>query len=100
MPLRAGFPAFQVGVGILRFLAAIRLAWAAFSLPGSRIRTVGVLGAVAVLGAGFNGASFPDFNADFRSMIMASLFAIVLLCFSWTLFRVSSAAPQSPPSPS
>ena len=47
-----GFPAFQVGVGILLFLAAIRLAWAAFSLPGSRIRTVGVLGAVAVLGRG------------------------------------------------
>ena len=96
MPLRAGFPAFQVGVGILLFLAAIRLAWAAFSLPGSRIRTVGVLGAVAVLGTEFNGASFLDFS----SMIMASLFAIVLLCFSWALFRVSSAAPQSPPSPS
>ena len=100
MPLRAGFAAFQVGVGILLFLAAIRLAWAAFSLPGSRNRTVGVLGAVAVLGAGFNGASFLDFNEDFSSMIMASLFAIVLLCFSWALFRVSSAAPQSPPSPS
>jgi hypothetical protein len=73
---------------------------AAFSPPGSRLRKVGVLGAVAVLGAGFNGASFLDFNEDFSSMIMVSLFAIALLCLSWRLVRVSSAAPQSPPSPS
>lgn len=95
-----GFLAFHVGLGLLLFLASLRLAAAVFGVPGSGVRTVGVLGAVSVLAAGINGASFLNFNEDFSSMIMASLFAVAVFCFSWVLFRVSSEAHQPLPSPS
>jgi hypothetical protein len=40
-----------------------------------------VLGFLFIVGAGFKGASFLDFNEDFSSMIMATLFAAALLCY-------------------
>lgn len=44
---------------------------------GDRIaRGTAVLAAAAIVGAGFNGASFLDFNRDYSSMIMAALFAV------------------------
>lgn len=36
------------------------------------------IGAAAIIGAAFNGASFLDFNQDYSSMIMAGLFAVAL----------------------
>lgn len=95
-----GFLAFHVGLGILIFITSLRLAVAVFQVPQARVRTVGVLGAVSVLAAGFNGASFLSFNENFSSMIMASLFAVAVFCFSWVLFRVSAPVGQPLPSPS
>ena len=40
-----------------------------------------VLGALAILGAGFNGASFVDYGHNFSSMIMAGLWALALACY-------------------
>jgi hypothetical protein len=40
-----------------------------------------VLGALAILGAGFNGASFVDYGQNFSSMIMAGLWALALACY-------------------
>ncbi len=39
-----------------------------------------VLGLVGVVFAGFNGASFLDFNYDFSSMLMSTGFALTLVC--------------------
>jgi hypothetical protein len=62
----------------LAALAAIALTWR----QGSRLATMtSVLGALAVLGAGFNGASFLDYGHDFSSMIMAGLWALALACY-------------------
>lgn len=40
-----------------------------------------VAGALAVIGAGFNGASFLDYGHAFSSMIMAGLWALALACY-------------------
>ena len=40
-----------------------------------------VLGALAIVGAGFNGASFLDYGHAFSSMIMAGLWALALACY-------------------
>ena len=62
----------------LAALAAVILTWR----QGSRLATVtSVLGALAIVGAGFNGASFLDYGHDFSSLIMAGLWALALACY-------------------
>jgi hypothetical protein len=63
---------------VLAALVAIALTWG----RGSRAATAtSVLGALAILGAGFNGASFVDYGHNFSSMIMAGLWALALACY-------------------
>lgn len=53
----------------------------------SRAATVtSVLGALAIVGAGFNGMSFLNYGHDFSSMIMAGLWALALACYLTGLF--------------
>jgi nitric oxide reductase large subunit len=40
-----------------------------------------VIGAIAMLGAGFNGGSYLNYHEDFSSMIMASFFAIAVIAY-------------------
>jgi len=70
-------------------------------------RTLAVLGALAIIGAGFNGASFVNYGHAFSSMIMAGLWALALACYiagtalafrapmqrSFRLSQVETAAP-------
>lgn len=44
------------------------------------------VGAVAILGAGFNGGSFLNYGEDFSSMIMAGFFAIALGAYAAALY--------------
>jgi hypothetical protein len=44
------------------------------------------LGALAITGAAFNGASFLDYGQAFSSMIMAGLWALALGCYLTGLF--------------
>jgi hypothetical protein len=59
-------------------LAAIALAWRGGGTAG---RATAVTGALAVVGAGFNGASFVNYGHAFSSMIMAGLWALALACY-------------------
>jgi len=62
----------------LAALATIAVTWR----RGGRAATaMSVLGALAILGAGFNGASFVDYGHNFSSMIMAGLWALALACY-------------------
>jgi hypothetical protein len=62
----------------LAALATIAVTWR----QGSRTATgTSVLGALAIVGAGFNGASFLDYGHDFSSMIMAGLWGLALACY-------------------
>ncbi len=90
--------AAHAGLGLLIFLAALRLVLAAFRAPGQGLRAISVLGLLAVLAAGFNGASFLSYHHDLSSMIMAASFAVAVFCFSWVVFRAISRAPRAAPS--
>ena len=66
-------------------LALVLAAFASIALTrrqGGRMAVaLSVLGALAILGAGFNGASFLNYGHDFSSMIMAGLWALALACY-------------------
>ena len=59
-------------------LAAVALSWRQGSTAG---RAAAVVGALAVIGAGFNGVSFVDYGHAFSSIIMAGLWALALTCY-------------------
>ena len=68
---------------VLAAFAAIALTWR----QGSRVTTaLSVLGALAIVGAGFNGVSFLNYGHDFSSMIMAGLCALALACYLTGMF--------------
>ena len=46
-------------------------------------------GALAIVGATFNGVSFLNYGHDFSSMIMAGLWALALACYLTGLFRTA-----------
>jgi len=47
-----------------------------------------VIGAIAILGAGFNGGSYLNYHEDFSSMIMASFFAIAVTSYAIGLWAL------------
>ena len=59
-------------------LAAVAVAWRRGSTAGT---AAALVGALAVIGAGFNGTSFLDYGHAFSSMIMAGLWALALVCY-------------------
>ena len=59
-------------------LAAIPLTWRHGGRSG---QVVSVLGALAIIGAGFNGASFLNYGKSFSSLIMAGLWALAAACY-------------------
>ncbi len=68
-----------LGMALAAFaLAAVVLAWRRSGAAG---RAASVAGALAVIGAGFNGASFLNYGHDFSSLIMAGLWALALACY-------------------
>ncbi len=73
----AAHAAFGVALVVVA-LAAIALTWRAGDLAS---RTLAILGALAIIGAGFNGVSFVTYGKAFSSMIMAGLWALALACY-------------------
>lgn len=66
-----------------------------------------IVGALAIIGAGFNGASFLIYDHDLSSMLMAGLWALALLCYLLCLLarravsvaEVPAAGAWAPPRP-
>lgn len=92
----AAHAAFGVAL-VVAALAAIALTWRTGRRAG---RTVAVLGALAIIGAGFNGVSFLTYGKAFSSMIMAGLWALALACYLTGAVlagrpRPAAATPQS-----
>jgi hypothetical protein len=73
----AAHATFGMALVVAAFFA-IALTWRKRYRGG---RTLAVLGALAILGAGFNGASFLTYGKAFSSMIMAGLWALALACY-------------------
>ena len=87
--------AFHAGLGLLLVLGSLWLA--VLAIRGRRAGFVwaAVLGALFILGAGFNGASFLNYNEDANSYVMALLFAAAVLCYI-VLLALPSTERQAP----
>jgi len=87
---------FHAGLGLLLVLGSLWLA--VLAIRGRRAGFVwaAVLGALFILGAGFNGASFLNYNKDANSYVMALLFAAAVLCYIVILALPRSTERQAP----
>jgi len=88
--------AFHAGLGLLLVVGSLWLA--VLAIRGRRAGYVwaAVLGALFILGAGFNGASFLNYNHDANSYVMALLFAAAVLCYSVILALPGTTERQAP----
>jgi len=79
-----GLPGLVVhtGWGLVLVVGGLALAVRARKARRRGVTVAAVLGFLFMLGAGFNGASFLDFHEDASSMIMATLFALAVLCYA------------------
>jgi hypothetical protein len=73
-------------LGLLIVLSAFGLLFRTIRTRNRLAITTSLIGALAVLGAGFNGGSYLNYHQDFSSMIMATFFAIALTAYLVGLF--------------
>ena len=78
--------AVHAAFGLALAVAALASIAAARGQGSRAVTGTSVLGALAIVGAGFNGASFLDYGHAFSSMIMAGLWALALACYLAGLF--------------
>jgi hypothetical protein len=73
--------AAHTALGLFLVLVALRVPALAIGTRRRATMVAAVLGAGFIIGAGFNGASFLDFNHDASSLIMSLLFALAMLSY-------------------
>jgi hypothetical protein len=85
---QSGLPAlvFHTTWGLLLVVNGVVLIALARSVGRRAVTVSAVLGFLFVVGAGFNGASFLDFNEDYSSMFMATLFGLTVLAYTVVLY--------------
>lgn len=89
--------AAHVTLGLALVVASLaNLAWAP-ALHHKTYTAASVLGALAILGAAFNGASFVNYGHDFSSMIMSGLWALALSCYLACLYIAGSRSLRDEP---
>ncbi len=76
----------HASLGIFLVLAAVGVILEAVRTGPRSYAAATIVGGVAILGAGFNGGSFLNYNEDFSSMIMAALFAIAIAAYGFALY--------------
>ena len=81
-------------------LALVVAAFVAIALsrgqPGRMATVISAVGALAILGAAFNGVSFLNYGHAFSSMIMAGLWALALACYLTGMFLAARPARRDP----
>jgi hypothetical protein len=76
----------HAGIGVLLFGVAIALLLVAIR-SGRRGNVIAAaFGLAGIIAAGFNGASFLDYNEDFSSMLMSGGFAVALIAYVLGLY--------------
>jgi hypothetical protein len=73
-----------LGLGLV--VLVIGVAVRSFAVTGWPVRAWSILGALLVIGAGFNGASFLDFNQSLSSLVMALLAFAAVACYAVVVF--------------
>jgi hypothetical protein len=81
----------HAALGLLLVLGAAALGVQAVRSGPRSFAAAAIVGAVAILGAGFNGGSFLNYNEDFSSMIMAALFAVAVGAYGFALYMARPA---------
>ena len=80
----------HAGLGLLLVIFGFRLLVPAIRSRQRFTIVTAPIGAVAMLGAGFNGGSYLNYHEDFSSMLMSSFFAIAVTSYLiglWALPR-------------
>jgi len=92
IPHGPGWVAAHVMLGLLLGVGAVA-GLVTTRRTGLRAHTVlSAVGAFAIVGAGFNGASFVNYGADLSSLLMAALWAIALTSYVVALFLLARRA--------
>jgi hypothetical protein len=78
--------AFHAALGLALVLVVIGIAIDAVRLRGRAIAVWSTIAALLVIGAGFNGASFLDFNDNTSSLLMALLAFAAVGCYAVVIF--------------
>lgn len=92
-------------VGLLAVILGFRLLVPAIRSHHRPTIVATVIGALAILSAGFNGGSYLNYHEDFSSMLMATFFAIAVTAYAvglWVLppppgSRTTDARSPAPP---
>ena len=78
--------------GLVLVLASVGALVQAIRLGGGGRITLAALGFVGVLGAGFNGGSFLNYNQNFSPMLMAVGFALAMSAYIAPLYGTAAPA--------
>jgi hypothetical protein len=84
--------AIHAAVGMALVVVATGVAVRALKLRRRAVTTCCVLAALLIIGAGFNGASFLDYNRNGNSLTMAVLALSSLLCYLLGIYMLPSTA--------
>jgi hypothetical protein len=89
-----GAPALVIhaSLGLALVVIVIGVAGHAVRLGRRAVGVLSVLAGLLVIGAGFNGASFLDFNNNISSLLMALLTLAALACYSAVLWLLAGQA--------
>lgn len=77
----------HASLGLLLVVLALVLLVSAIVRRSRGWIVVSIIGLIGVLGAGFNGGSFLNYNEDFSSMLMALGFILAMMTYSLGLGR-------------
>lgn len=83
--------AIHAALGLALAVLVIGVAARAFVIASWPVRAWSILAALFVVGAGFNGASFLDFNNNISSLIMALLAFGAVACYAVVLYLLGQA---------
>jgi predicted exporter len=88
--------AIHATLGIALVVVVLGVAIHAWRLGGRAIAILCTIAALLVIGAGFNGASFLDFNHDASSLVMALLAFAAIACYTIVMFLLADTAAGVP----
>jgi hypothetical protein len=87
--------AIHASLGLALVILVIAIAVRATIVADRAVIAWSILAGLLVIGAGFNGASFLDFNDNLSSLIMALLAFGAIACYSIALFLLPATPQQA-----
>jgi hypothetical protein len=82
-------------LGLLLVINSVVILVGAFRLPSTATRVLASFGVLGIVGAGFNGASFLNYNQDVNSYLMSVGFALAAVVYTQLLYMLPAPIPSS-----